>query len=378
MKKNIAIVTVAVLLATLAAWATIRHLPPPKATATLSPTPSTPTGTIGPVTPTATSSPPSLHVVGQALLNGLGKPVTLIGATRPSLEYNCHGDGHQTLADFQVMRTWGMTAVRLSVSSGFWANVGGTCPDYHATMAGVIHNAEQAGLYVIIDLQWAAPLSLPLDAQKGGAQCPLPAQSDVAFWQQVGTIYANDPRVLFELLSEPYNITAEQWYHGMTVTSDCSRYSSPITYQGVGMLDLVNEVRAIAPDTVLLVSGFNWGYDLSGVTSQYPFPMHNLMFNTHPFDHKTAQEPNDWQRAFGNAVNAGYPVIISEFGAYDCGTGYVSQVIAYAEAHHLSWLTWAWDNWGCAGPALITNYDGTPSVPYGSYIRSQMIAASQQ
>src|SRR6266571_7113825 len=36
---------------------------------------------------------------------------------------------------------------------------------------------------------------------------------------------------------------------------------------------------------------------------------------------------------------------------------------AFADAHGISYLGWTWDTWDCAsGPALISNYDGTPTA----------------
>jgi len=335
-----------------------------------------PTATAFALTPTL--PPPQLHVAGQQIVDDRGNPITFIGAASPSLEYSCHGNGHQEVADFMAMKSWGMNIVRLPLSSAFWRNLQGSCPDYKQTVAKVVTNAEVVGLDVLLDLQWNAPLSLAIDAKKGGTQCPIPTELDATFWREVGTAYGYDHRVLFELFSEPYAPNANIWYHGGTVSDNCNnRYDTPITYTGIGMLDLVNAVRATAPDTILLVSGNGWGYDLSMLGPAYPFPDQNIMFSTHPFGHPNYEQVWDWQRAFGNAVDAGYPVFISEFGQYDCGTDYNAQVINYAKLHKLSWVTWAWEDWGCQGPGLLKDWNGEPSDPYGTFIRQQMLSASQ-
>jgi aryl-phospho-beta-D-glucosidase BglC (GH1 family) len=133
-----------------------------------------------------------------------GQPVTLVGAARYSLELEVPIAVALELSDFQAMRTWGMNTVRIPLSSAFWRNLDGKCPDYQATVA----SAEHAGLYVILDIQRDAPFSLAQDAIDGGSQCPLPDQYDAALWRQAAQTYRNDPRVLLDLFGEPYNVSA--------------------------------------------------------------------------------------------------------------------------------------------------------------------------
>ncbi len=144
----------------------------PAPISTLAPAPTLP--------PTSTPTPTpdiALSLSGAQIMRG-GQPVTLVGAARYSLEFECHGDGHFQLSDFQAMRTWGVAS------------------------------AEHAGLYVILDIQRDAPFSLAQDAIDGGSQCPLPDQYDAALWRQAAQTYRNDPRVLLDLFGEPYNVSA--------------------------------------------------------------------------------------------------------------------------------------------------------------------------
>jgi len=174
----------------------------PAPISTLAPAPTLP--------PTSTPTPTpdiALSLSGAQIMRG-GQPVTLVGAARYSLEFECHGDGHFQLSDFQAMRTWGMNTVRIPLSSAFWRNLDGKCPDYQATVAEAVASAEHAGLYVILDIQRDAPFSLAQDAIDGGSQCPLPDQYDAALWRQAAQTYRNDPRVLLDLFGEPYNVSA--------------------------------------------------------------------------------------------------------------------------------------------------------------------------
>jgi endoglucanase len=325
---------------------------------------------------------PGLSVKGTEILTDDRRPITLIGATRSSLEYQCTGDGHFRAADFAAMRAWGMNVVRFTLSSEFWANHDATCPAYRETVRDAVATAEAQGLYVILDLQWNAPFDLRGDRSHGGAQCPLPdAHQDVAFWQDLASIFRNDRHVLFDLYGEPHNISWSTWYYGGTITNGCNSIISwghanieRGRYTAIGMRDLVALVHAIAPENTLVVSGLDWGYDLS-LVKRYPLATTNLLYDTHPFAYGDKQ-PGYWDSAFGDLAQHA-AVIAGEFGSYDCKTAYSAQAIAYFTAHHMSWLAWAWNPSTCVGPTLIADWSGKPTIPYGAYIHQQMLVASK-
>ncbi|HLW00803.1 MAG TPA: cellulase family glycosylhydrolase [Ktedonobacterales bacterium] len=331
-------------------------------------------------TPTPTPTLPLLHVSGTQIVNASGQPVTLLGASHSSLEFLCSGDNHFQLADFQAMRSWGMNVVRIPLSSEFWANPHNDCPNYHLTVTSAVANAEAAGMYVILDLQWDAPLNLPSDVTGGGGQYPMPdTGKDLTFWQDLATIYRSDPGVIFDLFGEPHDVSWDTWYNGGTVNTiiykGATLEGGQGVYQAIGMRDLAARVRAIAPDNLILISGLDWGYDLSNVVQNYQIQVPNILYSTHPFDHGR-EEPGDWPGAFGRA-SAQIPVIAAEFGSYSCQTGYISTAISYFESHHMSWIAWGWDIAPCSTPSLIKDWSGTPIAPYGSYIRQQMLATAQ-
>jgi hypothetical protein len=329
-----------------------------------------------PPVPTATPTPlphnAALVVRAARLATADGQPATLIGVSHSSLEYACQGDGHFALADFQAMRAWGMNVVRLPLWSRFWLNPDGSCPTYQQTVLAAVRAAEAAHLYVILDLQWSSALAKPAYTDANGNanyQYPMPDTGEaVQFWHEVAAAYKNDPNVLFDIYGEPNNISWSVWYSGGTITMPAG------SYQAIGMRGLVDVVRGIAPDNVIIVSGTNWGYDLQPVGTTYTFPESNLLFGTHPFNYSNKQ-PWDFDRAFGGAGGK-VAVIGTEFGSYDCQTGYIASVIAYFNQHHMSWLAWSWSASGCGTPSLLSKVDGgVPSQPYGSYIQQQMLAA---
>lgn len=342
-----------------------------------------PTPTVNATTPTTQSAAarplPALSVRGTRLVDANGHMVTLLGASHSSLEYACTGDGHFSVADFADMRAWGMNVVRLPLSSEFWVQSAVTCPQYRQYVTQAVRNAEAAGLYVIVDLQWDAPFNLPADRAHGGAQCPMPdALSDATFWQEVAAQFANDPQVIFDLFGEPHDISWQTWYAGGAITQGCDVIQASGvavergTYRAIGMRDLARLIRAVAPQNLLMVAGLNWGYDLAQA-SAYPLGVSNVLYDTHPFDY-AGKQPSDWNRAFGELASRA-AVIAGEFGSYNCGTSYIAQAISYFNAHQMSWLAWTWGPNGCGGPSLLSAWPNVPSAPYGSYIERQMLAA---
>jgi hypothetical protein len=93
-----------------------------------------------------------------------------------------------------------------------------------------------------------------------------------------------------------------------------------------------------------------------------------VVYDTHPYPY-VEKQPGTWNAAFG-AISKTYPVMSAESGQYDCGTGYMSQLLAYFDAHQVSWTAWAWVVQGsqCGYPLLIRDYRGTPTAGMGQLI----------
>ena len=111
----------------------------------------------------------------------------------------------------------------------------------------------------------------------------------------------------------------------------------------------------------------DWGFNLS-LIGTYRISGSNVVYDTHPYPY-AEKLPNTWDATFGT-ISATYPVISAESGQYDCGTSYMSQLLAYFDAHRISWVAWAWVVQGsqCGYPLLIQDYRGTPVPGMGQLI----------
>ncbi len=314
---------------------------------------------------TNVGSPVALSVWGNHIVDGQGHIITLVGASRWALEFECHGDGHYSVADFAAMRAWGMNAVRLTLSSAYWLNLRGLCPDYRATVAAAIANAEAAGLYVMPVLQLETPYPNSNEIFHGGSLYAMPDMNAVPFWRGLATQYANDPRVIFEIYSEPHDVSWALWRNGGQVPIRNTSYGTP------GMQALVSLVNGLAPNRLVVVGGLTYAFDLSGVSAGYAISGRNIVYTTHPYDYSNKQ-PWAWPGAFLNLAQR-VPVIASEFGEFDRGAHYNQLVIRQFQGLRTGYFAWAWTAGNGTTDLLAAGgWNGTPS-PYGRYIRAAML-----
>jgi endoglucanase len=286
--------------------------------------------------------------------------------------------------DFATMRAWHANVMRLPVAQQFWTP--GTRlyePGYRDFVKATVEAARAAGLYVILDLH-ASDRGIPdLDEHPEGQPMADVAHS-IPFWRDVARMFRDDGGVIFQLYNEPHEISWDIWRNGGTVPAGPRYPGGPWAdaFEAAGMQQLYDVVRAEGARNLVIINGMHWGYLLDGIP-QYAIDGYNIMYATHPYDWPDKQ-PDVWQRDWG-FLAATHPVIVTEFGAYDCSRlWYYDELVSFAEARGISWVAWAW--WTpppvseeyteaqreadiCLFPALIRDWSGTPS-PSGELIRA--------
>ena len=321
-------------------------------------------------------------VKGNAIFGVDGKRYYFHGVGRDGLEFSCWGDGHLTPKELSyigpgtsnsTVTYWGANVVRLPISEGFWLNgqpsAHCSAAQYRQVVQQTIATLTALHLNVMLDLQWTDAGGHSL---AGGGAWAMPDADSVTFWKQAATLYKGYSNVQFELFNEPHPAAWSCWNGPCTMTHDTG-YSNDCgcakveTYQSVGMQALLNTVRSTGATNLAIVGGMEWGFDLSQI-AHYAIKGTNVVYDTHPYPYGDKQ-PQTWNAAFGN-ISATYPVISAESGEYDCGTGFMSQLLAYYDAHQIGWVAWAWTVQGdaCGYPLLIKNYNGTPSQKMGQLI----------
>jgi len=296
------------------------------------------------------------YVQGNKIFNANGNVHVFRGLARPSHEWNAQGE-NVSLADFQKIASWGANITRLSLNQGFW--IPGHVKhngQYQQNIDQAIQWAKQAGLDVILDLHWSDRGDMNNSDLK---QQRMADQNSVKFWQSIAEKYKGDTRVLFELYNEPKDIPWNVWRNGG---------DSGEGYQAVGMQTLYDTVRATGANNLVLIGGLDWAFDLSGVP-QNRITGNNIVYVTHPYDFAN-KGPGSWETKYG-FLAATDPIFITEFGSFDCSTGYTTALLQYAKERGMSWTGWAWFPGGCNFPALINNWNGDPSAP-GQVVKSAL------
>jgi len=143
--------------------------------------------------------------------------------------------------------------------------------------------------------------------------------------------------------------------------------------------DLTYMIQKINPEAIVLIAGYNWGYDLTQVRYE-PIRAPNVAYVTHPYPQKRRENWElNWERDWGFVAEK-YPIVATEFGFMSAdGPGahvpvigdekYGEAIIAFFEKRGISWTPWVFDaQWS---PQLIENWDFKPTRQ-GVFFREKM------
>jgi endoglucanase len=179
----------------------------------------------------------------------------------------------------------------------------------------LVDAARDMGVHLIIDLHYVADY-------------PDLADEAFFFWRKVAPRYKREPHVLYELFNEP--IAPNDW-------ETFRAFAQP----------LVDAVRKMAPDNVIIVGGPGWSLNMSGAADQ-PITGKNVMYAVHVYPrHPTSAWRSDLDRLMQN-----HPVFVTEWGYEDgaesvlSGTrsGFGEPFVSFLETRQLSWTAWIYDD----------------------------------
>jgi Cellulase (glycosyl hydrolase family 5) len=311
-----------------------------------------------PRTPHATvpaSASPGLSVQGNQLYaNGspfVARGVQLVGLVAPSsyLWGKYIPAGQQFgLPELQAVAADHANLIRFQVSEyGLDPANPEYSPGYVTSVENGIETARSLGLYAIVSLQSEQAAGLVQSANR----CPLPDAGALAAWNEIASMFGDDPGVMFELYNEPGpGATAagwSAWLNGGTVV-----YGSQIgdSCTAIGMQQLIDQIRADGAGNVIVVPALGGETNLAGMPA--------LTDPTDPSDPQLAygiHYPNlttgitAWDKAFGN-FSAKAPVIVTEWdGAAitpGCTSGTPAQsveLLAYLASKRIGLVGFAFD-----------------------------------
>lgn len=338
--------------------------------------------------PTKPNSLSGLKVQGNQLVNTQGQTVRLFGANRSGTEYMCLGggfaDGPTDLQSLQAMQSWHLNTVRVPLNESCWLGINGAVfgsVAYQNAVKQYVDTITANNMVAILDLHWSAPGDIKAEGQN-----PMPDEDHTpTFWKDVATTFKSNDKVIFDLFNEPdpipfradYPGGFSQWQqddfacllNGCEVTTK----NGGVKYQGAGMQTLVDTVRATGAKNIIMIAGIQsaqtitqyQGNQNSTLKGYMPIdPLNNLAVSMHQYNRAACSDVACWEATVAPVAKV-YPIITGEFGDTDCTADYTKALLPWLDAHGISYVGWTWDRWPDSCEALIKEYNGTPSSPYG-------------
>jgi endoglucanase len=139
--------------------------------------------------------------------------------------------------------------------------------------------------------------------------------------------------------------------------------------------NIISLIRAYDKETIPLVPGLDWGYDLSCIRYE-PVNAEGIGYVSHPYAAKRKPPwPPKWEENFGFAADS-YPVIVTEFGfrlakgdTIDEGH-YGNIIISYLEEKGISWIAWVFDpDWH---PHIFSSWETYELSGCGKFFKEQL------
>jgi hypothetical protein len=145
------------------------------------------------------------------------------------------------------------------------------------------------------------------------------------------------------------------------------------TFVTVGMQALVAAVRAAGARQPIIVSGRDFGNDVSGWLANRPAD-DQLIAGFHNYSHQPCHTSACWDATVA-PVLAQVPVVSGEFGENDCSSAFVDGFMNWADQRDVGYLMWAW--WvlrdrSCATHAVLADVKGRPRSPNGTALKAHL------
>ena len=250
-----------------------------------------------------------LRVEGVQLVNESGEPVVLRGVS-----YGWHNWWPRFYNKKSVQwlkEDWGVDIVRAAMGIHHKEpklTYNSDAKKAVKTISKVVDGAIENGIYVIIDFH---SHDLELELAK-------------TFFAQMATKYGEYPNVIYEIFNEPVH---QSW-------EEVKAYSE----------EVIDVIRAIDPDNVILVGNPHWDQDVHLVADDPIVGESNIMYTLHYY----ADTHGEYLRERGDyALSKGIPLFISESaGMAADGDGPISEEKwkvwrDWAEERKISWITWS-------------------------------------
>lgn len=280
----------------------------------------------------------------------------------------------------EAAKSWGINAVRVPfhpvtirhAGRGDWIN---GLENVVSELNWILMAAEALGLYVIVDFHSIGMPALgncffDFDEEPYLDLYRTDQDEIESFWEMISLRFGSHPQlVAFEVFNEATNGTAFGSLKDWTLHANWSE-------------NLIRQIiRPNSPDTMVIVGGLHFGYDLEFV-SERSINDSNVAYSSHPYPHHS--QTKSWDRAIGKTAQR-FPVLLTELGFSKDGffgrdhhrgfRDWELEIQSYADQRQLSYFAWNFSHsWE---PTLLKNANGFVANEAGAFFRDWFRAADK-
>lgn len=300
---------------------------------------------------------PLIKVKGNKFVNPEGKTILFRGLSISDPD-KISRQNHWNKSYFEKVKETGASIVRIPVHPVAWRER--TPQKYLELLDQAVEWCTDLGMYVIIDWHSIGNLEMGL------FQNPMyntSKQETYNFWRTIAQHFSGNNTIAFyEIFNEP---TVFRGQLGKMYWSEWKKINE----------DIISIMRSFDKETIPLVAGLDWAYDLSPLHDD-PINAEGIGYVTHPYEWKRTQPWElKWEENFGFAAGD-YPVMATEFG-FELREGqtidanhYANRIVNYLEGKGISWVCWCYDpEWG---PRLLKSWDTFELTESGKFFQKAM------
>ena len=259
---------------------------------------------------------------------------------------------------FEKVKEMGAMIVRIPVHPVAWHER--TPGKYLKLLDEAVQWCTELKMYVIIDWHSIGNLQAELFQHE---MYNTTKDDTYRFWNTIAFHFnGNNTVAFYELFNEPTN------YNGNLGTMYWKDWKEIIE-------NIISIIRSFDKETIPLVAGFDWAYDLNPVRYN-PVNAEGIGYVTHPYKFKRTEplEPK-WEENFAFAAEK-YPVFATEFGIYlEDGEeinedDYANRIVKFLRERGISWCGWVFDpEWH---PQMLKSWDTYELTKAGEFFKEKL------